>query len=142
MKKIHFTLLFTLVSIFTYSQEEKPQQNANPVASKLEDSNAIYNTAGIEKKPEYPHGIGEFYKYIGKNYKTPNVSGLHGKIFVTFVVEKDGSITDIKILRDVGYGTGEEAIRVLKNCKKWSAGEQDGQKVRVLYSLPININTQ
>lgn len=91
------------------------------------DSNDIvYNTAGIEVKPEFPGGYEEFYRFIGKNYKTPNVGGLKGKIYVTFIVEKDGSIDEIKILRDIGYGTGKEAIRVLKLCPNWIPGEQDG----------------
>jgi protein TonB len=103
--------------------------------------NTVYNTAGIDVKPEYPGGYEEFYKFIAKNYKTPNVAGLKGKVYVTFVIEKDGSITGIKILRDIGYGTGKEAIRVLELCPKWAAGEQNGQKVRCTFSLPIAIQS-
>lgn len=102
----------------------------------------IYSTAGIEVKPTFPGGINEFYQFIGKNFQTPKVEGLKGKIYVTFVIEKDGSVTEIKILRDIGYGTGEEAVRVLKECPKWNPGTQNGKAVRVLYSLPITINTQ
>lgn len=105
----------------------------------LGETDLIYNTAGVEKKPDFPGGLKEFYKYIGQNFKTPDVKGLAGKVFVTFVVEKDGSITDVKVLRDIGYGTGEEAVRVLKNSPNWIPAEQDGKKVRVLYSLPISI---
>ncbi len=99
----------------------------------------IYNTAGIEVKPEFPGGLEQFYQYISRNYKTPNVAGLKGKVFVSFVIEKDGRVDDIKVIRDIGYGTGKEATRVLKNCPNWIPGEQQGKKVRVLYSLPINI---
>ncbi len=106
--------------------------------SKEEDNN-VYNTAFIEFKPEFPGGLQEFYNFIAKNYKTPNVRNLKGKIFITFVIEKDGSVTDIKVIRDIGYGTGEEAIRVLKKCPNWIPGEQNGQKVRVQYALPIAI---
>ena len=63
-------------------------------------------------------------------------------MIVTFVIEKDGSLTDIKVIRDIGYGTGEEAIRVLKECKKWIPAEQNGQKVRVQYTLPISIQSR
>jgi protein TonB len=83
----------------------------------------------------------KFYKFIGKNFQVPDEEGLKGKVFVTFVVEKDGSLTDIKVIRDIGYGTGKEAIRVLKSCPKWNAGEQNGKKVRVQYSLPISIQS-
>jgi protein TonB len=107
----------------------------------VEEDNNIYNTAGIEVKPDFPGGLDKFYKFIGKNFQTPEEEGLSGKIFVTFVVEKDGSLTDIKVLRDIGYGTGKEALRVLKSCPRWNPGEQNGKKVRVLYSLPITIQS-
>lgn len=107
----------------------------------VEEDNSVYNTAGIEVKPDFPGGMEKFYKFVGKNYQTPEEEGLKGKVFVSFVVEKDGSLTDIKVIRDIGYGTGKEAIRVLKSCPKWSPGEQNGKKVRVLYSLPINIQS-
>jgi protein TonB len=108
----------------------------------VEEDNEIYNTAGIEVKPDFPGGIEKFYKYIGKNYQVPEEEGLKGKVFVSFVVEKDGSLTDIKVIRDIGYGTGKEAIRVLRACPRWNPGEQNGKKVRVLYSLPISIESQ
>jgi protein TonB len=109
--------------------------------SVVEEDNQIYNTAGIEVKPDFPGGLEKFYKFVGKNFQVPEEEGLKGKIFVTFVVEKDGSLTDIKVIRDIGYGTGKEAIRVLKSCPKWNPGEQNGKKVRVLYSLPISIQS-
>lgn len=107
----------------------------------VEEDNNIYNTAGIEVKPDFPGGLEKFYKFVGKNFQVPEEEGLKGKIFVTFVVEKDGSLTDIKVIRDIGHGTGKEAIRVLKSCPKWNPGEQNGKKVRVLYSLPISIQS-
>jgi protein TonB len=107
----------------------------------VEEDNSIYNTAGIEVKPDFPGGMEKFYKFVGKNYQVPEEEGLKGKVFVSFVVEKDGSLTDIKVIRDIGYGTGKEAIRVLRSCPKWNPGEQNGKKVRVLYSLPINIQS-
>lgn len=96
----------------------------------------------IERKPEYPGGIPEFYKFIAKQYRTPKVKGLVGKVYVSFIIEKDGSINDIKVLRDIGYGTGEEAIRVLKLSPNWKPGEQDGRKVRCSYGLPISVDTR
>jgi TonB family protein len=102
----------------------------------------IYNTAGIDVKPEFPGGMMEFYKYIAKNYRTPSSKKLEGKVYVTFIIEKDGSVDDVKVLRDIGYGTGDEAIRVLINSPKWLPGEQNGQKVRCTFSLPIAISTR
>ena len=111
------------------------------VAAVVEEDNTVYNTAGIEVKPDFPGGMEKFNAFVAKNYQAPEEEGLKGKVYVTFVVEKDGSLTDIKVLRDIGYGTGAEAIRVLKKCPKWTPGEQNGKKVRVLYSLPITIQS-
>ena len=113
----------------------------NGPAAVVEEDNTVYNTAGIEVKPDFPGGMEKFYAFVGRNYQTPEEEGLKGKVYVTFVVEKDGSLTDIKVIRDIGYGTGKEAIRVLNKCPKWTPGEQNGKKVRVLYSLPITIQS-
>lgn len=100
----------------------------------------VYSSAGIEKQPEFPGGFKEFGNYVQLHYKYPNVRFLKGRVFIEFVVEKDGSIGDIRILKDIGYGTGDEAIRLMKNCPNWSPGIQDGKAVRVRYTLPIAIN--
>ena len=112
----------------------------NGPAEVVED-NTVYNTAGIEVKPDFPGGMDKFYKFVGNNYQTPEEDGLKGKVYVTFVVEKDGSLTDIKVLRDIGYGTGKEAIRVLNKCPRWTPGEQNGKKVRCTFSLPISLQS-
>lgn len=108
-------------------------------AAVVEEDNTVYNTAGIEVKPDFPGGMDKFYSFVGKNFTPPEEEGVSGKVFVSFVVEKDGSLTDIKVLRDIGYGTGKEAIRVLNKCPRWTPGEQNGKKVRCTYSLPITI---
>lgn len=118
-----------------------PVGNGTGTSAVVEEDNQIYNTAGIEVKPDFPGGMDKFYKYVGNNYQTPEEEGLKGKVYITFVVEKDGSLTDIKVIRDIGYGTGKEAVRVLKKCPRWTPGEQNGKKVRVLYSLPITIQS-
>ena len=109
------------------------------VAAVVEEDNTVYNTAGIEVKPDFPGGIAKFYEFVNKNFNAPEDAA--GRIMVTFVVEKDGSLTDIKV-RDIGYGTGAEAMRVLKKSPKWSPGEQNGKKVRCTFSLPISIQPQ
>ena len=103
--------------------------------------NEVYNTAGITEKPDFPGGIMEFYKFVGNNFKTPEQPNLKGKVYITFIIEKDGSLSDIKNIRDIGFGTGEEAIRVLKICPKWIPGKMNGVTVRVMYSLPITIQS-
>ncbi len=110
-------------------------------AAVIEEDNTVYNTAGIEVKPDFPGGMEKFNAFVAKNYQAPEEEGLKGKVYVTFVVEKDGSLTDIKVLRDIGYGTGKEAIRVLNKCPRWTPGEQNGKKVRCTFSLPISIQS-
>ncbi|SFE43225.1 energy transducer TonB [Flavobacterium xueshanense] len=104
--------------------------------------NDVYNTAGITEKPDFPGGIEKFYQFVGENYKTPSQPNLKGKVYVTFTIEKDGSLSDIKSIRDIGFGTGEEAIRVLKICPKWIPGKLNGVPVRVMYSLPITLHSK
>ncbi|TDD94571.1 energy transducer TonB [Flavobacterium cellulosilyticum] len=100
----------------------------------------IYNSAGMEKKPEFPGGIEKLHEFIRNNYIAPS-KGVKGNVFVTFIIEIDGSLSDIKVLRDPGYGTAAEVIRVMSKCPNWIPGEQNGQKVRTTYSLPIPIKS-
>ncbi|HLN95185.1 MAG TPA: energy transducer TonB [Flavobacterium sp.] len=110
-------------------------------ATVVEDTNQIYQS--VEVQPEFPGGMQAFYKWVQNNYHTPeDAADLKGRIIVTFVVEKDGSLTDIRVLRDLGYGTGKEAERMLRKSPKWKAGVQNGRSVRVQYSLPIMITPQ
>jgi protein TonB len=112
-----------------------------PKAPEVTEDNNIYNSAGIEVKPEFPGGIAKFYNFIKNNYQAPDEPGLKGQVFVSFVVEKDGSLTDVKVLKDIGYGTGKEAERVLRKSPKWTPAEQNGKKVRCSYQIPIKIET-
>jgi len=104
--------------------------------------NAVYSSAGLQVQPEFPGGIAAFYSYVNKNFRVPELDNdMNAKIYVSFVVEKDGTLTAIKVLRDPGYGLGKEAERVLKSLKvKWSPGIQNGKPVRASYNLPITIN--
>lgn len=138
-KKLLFGLGCFLFAMQLSAQEVGKNDQAKAQET-VSDDNSIYNTSGIEIKPEYPGGIEAFYKLISKNYNMPKIKNLAGKVFVTFVVEKDGSLTEIKVLRDIGFGTGEEAIRVLKLSEKWKPGEQNGKKVRTQYGLPISLS--
>jgi protein TonB len=104
--------------------------------------NNVYNTAGLQVQPDFPGGVGAFLSYVNKNFRVPELEqDMTARIYVSFVVEKDGSLTDIKAVRDPGYGLGKEAERVLKSLKiKWSPGIQNGKAVRTRYNLPITIN--
>ncbi|MCZ8331536.1 MAG: energy transducer TonB [Flavobacterium sp.] len=101
-----------------------------------------YTSVELDKLPEFPGGIEKFYQYVGKNFEKPEQleTGTVISVLVAFVIEKDGSMTDIKVLRNPGYGLGNEAIRVLKSLKtKWSAGMKNGKNVRTEYVLPIKV---
>lgn len=102
------------------------------------------NTAVLDKMPEFPGGIAQFYTYVGNNFHKPELDAEKTlKVYVSFVIERDGSITDITVLKDPGYGLGKEAIRVLKSIKaKWTPGILNGKTVRTAYNLPITIKTE
>jgi antitoxin component YwqK of YwqJK toxin-antitoxin module len=88
-------------------------------------------------KPEFPGGMKDFYKYIVKNFKSPNSA--RGKIKVEFVVELDGDLTDFKIIEGINYDMNVEAVRVLFDSPEWIPGKIDGKDARVKFSLPITI---
>jgi protein TonB len=101
----------------------------------------ILSSNAVDKMPEFPGGIQKFYNYVGNNFEKPELESENAiRVSVSFVIEKDGSMTDIKVLKDPGYGLGTEAIRVLKSLKtKWSPGMFEGKAVRTSYNLPITI---
>lgn len=121
------------------SKKEKKQTIVKNVAVSDIHISDIHTT--VEKKPTFQGGLEKFYEFIGQNFTVPEVKNLEGKVIVEFIVEKDGSLSEIKTIQDIGHGTGDEAVRVLKNSPKWNPGEQDGKPVRVLYTLPISIKT-
>ncbi|PIF31283.1 outer membrane transport energization protein TonB [Flavobacterium sp. 9] len=100
--------------------------------------------AALDKLPEFPGGINKFYTFVGNNFNRPELDAEKTlKVYVSFVIERDGSMTDIEVKRDPGYGMGKEAIRVLKSLKtKWSPGMLNGKAVRTAYNLPITIKTE
>jgi TonB family protein len=100
------------------------------------EDNRIYDFASIETQPSFPGGPKGFNNYIKKEM---NYSGdARGKVFLSFIVEKDGSLTGIRVERRLGYGADEEAVRLLKNSPKWSPGVQSGKIIRVKYNIPMD----
>ena len=99
----------------------------------------------VENQPEFPGGMSELYVFLQKNVKYPPIakeSGIQGRVFVNFVVERNGSISNVKVLRGIGGGCDEEAIRVVKSMPKWKPGKQRGKAVRVSFNLPIKFTLQ
>jgi len=99
----------------------------------------------VESPPSFPGGEAARKRFLGENLKYPQMakeSGIQGKVYVTFVVEPNGSVSGIKILRGIGGGCDEEAIRVSKLMPKWIAGKQRGKPVRVQFNMPIKFTLQ
>ncbi len=104
--------------------------------NKVADS--IYKV--VEVMPQFPGGRNKLMTYLGNNIKYPEAAkkaGVQGRVFVSFVVEADGSVTDARILRGIGSGCDEEALRVVNSMPKWSPGLYNEKPVRVQYNLPI-----
>lgn len=106
--------------------------------------NTVETTVTVDEMPEYPGGIKEFLSAVGRNYEVPESDEPQlAKVLVRFIVEKDGSISDISVTRDPKpeLGLGKEAIKALKRIKtKWTPGKKNGQYVRTAYNLPIMVN--
>lgn len=128
---LFFTLFIVIIvtgSVFAQDTTRKSQ----PKTPVLPD---------VEIVPEYPGGVPAFNKFIVKNLKYPEVAkvlGLSGTVDVSFVVERDGSVTDVKPVKCLGAGCESEAARVISLMPKWTPGIQNGKMVRVMYTVPIN----
>ncbi|NNT72804.1 hypothetical protein HKT18_11305 [Flavobacterium sp. IMCC34852] len=138
MKNLY--LFFVLFStIFSFGQTKKTAVKL----SVSKNDTLIYNYNTVQVKPEFPGAGNEsMYFFFKKNFVTPQElieSKTTKKIFVTFVVEKDGSLSNIKILRGLSPDADKETIRVLKAMPKWLPAEQDGYHVRCLYAVPFSI---
>jgi TonB family protein len=110
--------------------------------AKLKDGSITEYTSD-EEMPKYKGGIENFYYYVGRSFRYPAESmqrGMKGRVIVSFVVQQDGSLTDVKAVKDLGHGTGEEAVRVVRSSPKWIPGRQHGVPVRVQYTLPLSLN--
>lgn len=99
----------------------------------------------VEEMPEFPGGMGECLKFLGKNIKYPTISqenGVQGKVIVQFVVNKDGTIVDPVVVRSVDPYLDKEALRVIATMPKWKPGKQRGKAVRVKYTVPVTFKLQ
>lgn len=135
--KIYAKLIFLLVA--SCGSQVLLAQEVPPKMVELRKDDKVYNSGDLDAPPTFPGGITQFYNFVGKNYRTSKIVREEGKIVIEFIIERDGSLSNIKVLQDLGHASGEEAVRVLKLSPKWIPGEQNGKKVRTLYSLPISI---
>jgi protein TonB len=99
----------------------------------------------VEQMPEFPGGQGALFEYLTKNTRYPAVAeenGIQGRVIVTFVVERDGSITDVKVAKGVDPSLDKEAMRVVRSMPKWIPGKQNGTSVRVKFTVPVLFRLQ
>lgn len=113
-----------------------------PVKPK-EEENKVFDV--VEQMPSFPGGMGALMQYLSKSIKYPVIAeenGIQGRVICTFVVERDGSITDVRIAKSVDPSLDKEAQRVVKSMPHWIPGKQNGSAVRVKYTLPVTFRLQ
>ena len=116
---------------------------AEPEPPKHEEENKVFDI--VEQQPMFPGGPAALMKYLSENTKYPVVAqenGVQGRVTVQFVVEKDGSISDVHVLRGVDPSLDKEAVRVVKSMPRWTPGKQNGITVRVNYRVPVLFRLQ
>ena len=126
-----------MYNIETFSVSGSLFETLLDVATSTKDT--VYQIA--EEMPEFPGGVEALMDFVGKNVKYPEEAKekeISGRVFVSFVIEKDGSVNEVKVMRGIGGGCDEEAVRVIKGMPKWKPGIQKGKPVRVSYMMPIN----
>ncbi len=134
------------VNINTEDDKNKEVVISAPVTSapiQEEEDQVVFQV--VEKMPAFPGGDAALFKFLGDNVKYPVIAqenGVQGRVICQFVVNKDGSIVDVEVVRSVDPSLDKEAIRVIKSMPKWSPGQQRGKPVRVKYTLPVNFKLQ
>ena len=128
MKRFLLLLSAILLTNIAFCQEETKTSGDEPVF------------VIVEEQAEFPGGLDSMYAYIQKNLVYPEkakAEGIEGRVFVQFVIEKDGSISNILIKRAIGGGCEEAVVEMIKNMPKWKPGKQRGKPVRFQFVLPI-----
>ncbi|HLG33847.1 MAG TPA: TonB family protein [Bacteroidia bacterium] len=127
----------TTVSTETQEGEKEIELPPEPVVDP--DEGKIFTI--VEEMPSFPGGETKLYEFIVRNTKYPPVArenGITGRVYVTFIVGKDGKVGDVKVVRGIGAGCDEEAARVIKSFPVWSVGKQNGRPVQVQFTIPVN----
>ncbi len=148
-------LVFSLLSLSGFSQTggvkppPPPRQDMKvevepppPMAVKEEEAqDEALNVASVQQLPVFPGGDAALFKYIAENIKYPAIAkenGTQGKVVLSFLISKTGQISNVQVLRGVGGGCDQEAIRVVNNMPDWSPGKHNGVPVNVRYTLPVS----
>lgn len=119
------------------------EEIAQPEPPKNEEENKVFDV--VEEQPSFPGGQGALMAWLNDNIKYPVVAaenGIQGKVIVQFVVGKNGSISNVKVLRSVDPSLDKEAVRVVSNMPNWTPGKQNGASVNVRFTLPVTFRLQ
>ncbi|MBR4431724.1 MAG: energy transducer TonB [Paludibacteraceae bacterium] len=134
------------IDINTEDDKETEVVIAAPVEAPVEEEEEEVVFVVVEKMPEFPGGQQALFKYLSENVKYPVIAqenGIQGRVICQFVVNRDGSIVDVEVVRSGGDPSlDKEAIRVIKSMPKWKPGQQRGKPVRVKYTVPVNFKLQ
>ena len=134
------------IEVNTEDDKEAEVVIAAPVEAPVEEEEEEVVFVVVESMPEFPGGQQALFKYLSENVKYPVIAqenGIQGRVICQFVVNKDGSIVDVEVVRSGGDASlDKEAIRVIKSMPKWKPGKQRGKAVRVKYTVPVNFKLQ
>lgn len=160
---VFLILLLTLIAFPAVAQKQKRKHKVSPAPKEVLLPPAVSDSETVEappmvqapgeapaaaeiysvteQMPQYPGGIPALTAFLSRNLVYPakaQEAGIQGKVIVRFVVGNDGSLSDVKVVRGIGGGCDEEALRVIRKMPKWNPGKQNGKAVKVYYSQPIS----
>ncbi|MCK9321056.1 MAG: energy transducer TonB [Bacteroidales bacterium] len=127
------SLFALLVMVFAFSL------NVNAQEKKTENSDVVFTV--VENEAEFPGGVEAMNRFMAENIKYPTLAkqkNIEGKVIISFIVEKNGTLSDIRTIKDIGEGCGDEGVRIVKLMPKWKPAKQKGQPVRQQFLLPIS----
>jgi TonB family protein len=125
------------------SNAHTTQQESTQVETTTEEESDFLGFVAGEETPEFPGGIARLGSFIKENLQYPQEAidaGIEGSVFLTFDIEEDGSVTNAKVKRGLGYGIDEEALRIVNSMPKWKPGKQGGEPAKFTYTLPIKFS--
>ena len=143
-KPVRVSYMMPITFKLSDGQPKQPIKKSNESKADMKpDKNGVYQL--VEEMPQFPRGEAAMMEYVAQNVVYPQEArekGISGRVFVSFIVEKDGSISNVELKRGIGGGCDEEAVRVISAMPRWKPGKMKGEPVRVNYMMPINFRLQ
>ena len=144
LKKIAVLPVLAGLIFISCSENSKTDESAKNALHENSNTSQAggFKPENIPTKAEFPGGMNSFYKFIAKEYKIPKDFSGKGLVVMDFVVNTEGELEDIKVIKDAGFGTGEEVARILKKSPKWNPGLLHGKPIKGQYQLPVQLDTK